>query len=65
MAAAGIADRLRGHDAGSGYAVAVQNLLREWRFNSGKAGQDLGYEPLPLVEGLARTIAWIRSKGAR
>jgi dihydroflavonol-4-reductase len=65
MAAAGIADRLRGHDAGSGYAVAVQNLLREWRFSSGKAGQDLGYEPLPLVEGLARTIAWIRSKGAR
>jgi len=65
LAAAGIADRLRGHDAGSGYAVAVQNLLREWRFSSGKAGQDLGYEPLPLVEGLARTISWIRSMGER
>jgi dihydroflavonol-4-reductase len=61
LSAARIADRLRGHDAGSGYAVAVQNLLREWRFSFGKAGQDLGYEPLPLVEGLARTIVWIRS----
>ena len=61
LAAAGLADRLRGHDAGGGYAAAVQNLLREWRFSSEKARQNLGYQPLPLVEGLARTIAWIRS----
>ena len=43
-----------------GYATAVRNLLREWRFSSGKARRDLGYQPLPLAEGLARTIDWLR-----
>jgi dihydroflavonol-4-reductase len=55
-AAAGFADRLRGHEAGGGYAIAVQNLLAEWRFDSGKARRELGYQPLPLNEGLERTI---------
>jgi dihydroflavonol-4-reductase len=54
--AAGIADRLCGHEAGGGYATAVQNLLAAWRFDSGKAARELGYRPLPLSEGLARTI---------
>lgn len=56
---AGIVDRLRRHDAGAGYATAVRNLLREWRFSSCKARRDLGYQPRPLAEGLARTIDWL------
>jgi nucleoside-diphosphate-sugar epimerase len=56
LAAAGIVDRLRGYEAGAGYATAVRNLLREWRFSSAKAGRDLGYRPRPLAAGLARTI---------
>jgi dihydroflavonol-4-reductase len=61
LAAAGIADRLRGSGPGGGYAAAVRVLLREWRFSSAKAERDLGYRPLPLAEGLARTIDWLRS----
>ncbi len=59
---AGFVDRMRGHEAGAGYATAVQNLLREWRFSSGRAKRDLGYQPLPLVEGLSRTIQWIQGE---
>jgi dihydroflavonol-4-reductase len=58
---AGIVDRLRRHDAGAGYATAVRNLLREWRFDSGKARRELGYRPMPLMEGLSRTVDWLRS----
>jgi nucleoside-diphosphate-sugar epimerase len=61
--AAGIADRLRGHDAGAGYATAVETLLREWRFSSGKACRDLGYRPRSLAEGLAHTVEWLRFPG--
>jgi dihydroflavonol-4-reductase len=57
---AGIVDRLRGYDPGGGYATAVETLRREWRFSSGKARRDLGYQPLPLVEGLARTVDGLR-----
>jgi dihydroflavonol-4-reductase len=65
-AAAWIADRLRGQDPGAGYATAVATLLREWRFSSGKAGRDLGYQPLPFAEGLGRTLKWLQSlKGSR
>jgi nucleoside-diphosphate-sugar epimerase len=56
QAASWIADRLLGYDAGAGYATAVETLLREWRFSSGKARRDLGYQPLSLAEGLARTM---------
>lgn len=59
---AGLIDRLRGHDSQGGYATAVRNLLREWRFSSGKAARELGYRPLPLAEGLARTIDGLRSR---
>jgi nucleoside-diphosphate-sugar epimerase len=59
LTAAGAADRLRGHEAGAGYAAAVRSLLREWRFSSGKAARELGYRPLPLMAGLARTIDWL------
>jgi dihydroflavonol-4-reductase len=60
---AGIVDRLCGHDPGGGYATAVRTLLRDWRFSSGKARRDLGYQPLPLMEGLNRTIEWIHGRG--
>jgi nucleoside-diphosphate-sugar epimerase len=61
--AAGLVDRLRGHDAGAGYAASVETLLREWRFSSGKARRDLGYQPLSLMEGLSRTIEWLQWRG--
>jgi len=60
-AAAWIVDRLRDHDPGAGYAKAVETLLREWRFSSGKAGRDLGYQPLPFTAGLTRTLKWLQS----
>jgi dihydroflavonol-4-reductase len=67
--AAWIADRLRGYDrdgAGAGYAAAVETLLREWRFSSGKAGRDLNYQPLSFTEGLTRTLEWLQFlKGSR
>jgi nucleoside-diphosphate-sugar epimerase len=56
LTAAGIVDRLRGQEAGGGYATSVRNLLREWRFSSAKAARDLGYRPRPLAAGLSRTI---------
>lgn len=61
LAAARIADRWRKFDAGSGYATAVQILLREWRFSSDRARQDLEYRPRPLAEGLSLTIEWLRA----
>jgi dihydroflavonol-4-reductase len=61
--AAGIADRLRGHEAGGGYATAVENLLAEWRFDSGKAARELGYRPLPFAAGLERTIDFLLTDG--
>ncbi len=61
LAAAWMADLLSRSDPGTGYASAVQVLLREWRFSSDKARRDLGYRPLPLGEGLARTIDWVRA----
>jgi dihydroflavonol-4-reductase len=60
LALARIADQLQGSDTGSGYAMAVQVLLREWRFSSDRAARDLEYRPLPVAEGLARTIRWLR-----
>ncbi len=65
LAAAGIVDRLRGHEAGAGYATAIRNLLREWRFSSAKAGRDLGYRPRPLAAGLARTVNGLLSMEGR
>jgi dihydroflavonol-4-reductase len=65
LMAAGIADRLRGKDPGGGYAAAVRVLLREWRFSSAKAERDLGYRPLPFLEGLARTVDGLQSMEGR
>lgn len=60
LAAAWVADRLNRSDPGTGYAPAVRTLLREWRFSSDKAKRDLEYRPIPLSEGLRRTIEWVR-----
>jgi len=61
LAMARLADRWRQSDPGSGYTTAVQVLLREWRFSSDKARQDLDYRPLSLAEGLSLTIEWLRA----
>ena len=65
LAVAKIADRWQKSDPGSGYATAVQVLLREWRFSSERARRDLEYRPLPLAEGLSRTIEWLRAANGR
>jgi len=61
FALARLVDRWRKADAGSGYTVAVRVLLSEWRAGFERAEQDLEYRPLPLAEGLARTIDWLRA----
>ncbi len=62
LAAAWMADRLRGYGSGCGYTTAVRTLLNDWRFYCGKASRDLGFRLAPLSEGLARTIDWIREE---
>lgn len=61
LAMARLADRWRKSDPGNGYTLAVRVLLNEWRFSSARAERDLEYRPLPLAEGLARTIDWLRA----
>lgn len=61
LAMARVADRWRKSDPGSGYTTALQVLLHEWSFSSDRARQDLEYCPLPLAEGLAHTIDWLRA----
>ncbi len=60
LAVARLADRWRKTDTGNGYTVAVRVLLSEWRLSSERAERDLEYRPLPLAEGLTRTIDWLR-----
>lgn len=59
------ADWLRRSDPGCGYATGLRILLRAWRFDSGKARRELGFEARPLTEGLARTIDWIQGREER
>jgi dihydroflavonol-4-reductase len=61
LAVARLADRWRKSDTGNGYTLAVRVLLSEWRLSSESAERDLEYRPLPLAEGLARTIDWLRA----
>jgi dihydroflavonol-4-reductase len=39
-------------------AEATNLMGRDWRFSSGKARKELGYEPRPLDETLQNTIDW-------
>jgi dihydroflavonol-4-reductase len=64
LAAARAADRLLRYDAGCGHAAAVIRMLRDWRFDSGRAQKLLDYRPLSLDQGLARTLRWLRDKDA-
>jgi nucleoside-diphosphate-sugar epimerase len=61
LALARLADRWHRSDSENGYTMAVRTLLSEWRFSSRSAERDLEYRPLPLAEGLARTIDWVRA----
>jgi nucleoside-diphosphate-sugar epimerase len=63
LAAARAADRLLRYDAGCGHAAAVVRMLQSWRFDSGRAQKLLGYQPLSLDQGLARTLRWLRGRG--
>ena len=65
LALAQLADRWEKPDAGNGYTAAARALLSEWRFSSERAEQDLDYRPLPLAEGLTRTIDWLRTSNDR
>jgi farnesol dehydrogenase len=42
----------------------VETLLEDRRGDVGAARADLGYEPRPLRQGIAETIAWLRSRRA-
>lgn len=61
LALARLADWLKKSDIGNGYTVAARVLLSEWRARSERAERDLEYRPLPLAEGLSRTIDWLRT----
>ncbi len=40
----------------------VQKYLYHWELSVEKARRELGYEPLPLEEGLRRTIHWLQTQ---
>jgi dihydroflavonol-4-reductase len=65
LAAARVADRLLRYDPGCGHAAAVLRSLREWRYDCAHARQILGFQPRPLVEGLAATLRWLRNEEAK
>lgn len=39
----------------------VKKLSKHWNMSSAKAIQDLGYEAIPIKEGLLRTLDWIEN----
>jgi nucleoside-diphosphate-sugar epimerase len=42
----------------------VVNVFKEhWAYDSAKAARELGYPTTPLVEGLRRTVDWLRAEG--
>jgi farnesol dehydrogenase len=38
----------------------VNKYLYHWELSSKKAAEELGYAPLPLAEGLRRTVEWLQ-----
>jgi dihydroflavonol-4-reductase len=64
LAVARAADRLQRNDPGCGHAAAVIRLLSEWRFESSRARELLGYRPTPFQEGLAKTLRWLHESGS-
>ncbi len=65
LAVAGIAE-LAGVFGGTPFITRgwLRTFLEDRRVDIGPARRDLGYEPRPLREGLAETIAWLRTPAA-
>jgi len=42
----------------------VRIYAHEWAYSSARAESELGYRITPLREGVAKTVAWLREKGA-
>ncbi len=60
--AATLVDRALGYDPRAGWALALASLAREWTFSAARAREVLGHRPRPLAQGIAETVAWIRSE---
>ncbi len=43
-------------------SAEIEIFKHDWAYNSEKAIRRLGYSPLPLEEGLKRTLAWLDSE---
>ena len=41
----------------------VEIYRHDWAYDSGRARRELGYSPRTFAEGLAETLAWLRSRG--
>ncbi len=54
-----VADRVRGFHPGSGYNNALQTLTQEWSYTSHKAERLLGYNYLPVQDGIQKTLDFI------
>jgi nucleoside-diphosphate-sugar epimerase len=57
--AARLLDGACGRAPESGLTAAVANLSSEWRFSSEKARRQLNHRPLPLTDGLTRTLHFL------
>jgi farnesol dehydrogenase len=42
----------------------VRIYAHEWAYASDRARRELGYKVTPLEEGIAKTVAWLRARGA-
>jgi NAD+-dependent farnesol dehydrogenase len=42
----------------------VRIYAHEWTYSSARAEAELGYHVTPLREGIAKTVAWLRERGA-
>jgi nucleoside-diphosphate-sugar epimerase len=42
----------------------VRIYAHEWAYSSARAEAELGYSVTPLRDGVARTVAWLRERGA-
>jgi dihydroflavonol-4-reductase len=41
----------------------VEVYRHDWAYSSARAEKELGYQPRPLRQGLAETVAWLRESG--
>jgi hypothetical protein len=60
-AVAGIADIGSRRGAGEGFRAQLSNLQKEWRFDSRRAEQFLGYVRTPLREGVGKTLQYLKT----